>query len=400
MSNPFSKKQFLDLVKKYISGKTNPEEENFLHNYYDYFENKTDGLSDLSKTELMEMKDQMKNSIWSATALTNPVIGKMGLVFFITQNIKKTVAAAAIFIGIITVSVLWVLSKQQATKSDNTQQLAKQHNSNIKIQPGTDKAILTISDGRIITLDSAGNGIVATQSNTVISNNNNQLVYCNDKKIDLNSIPLFNTISTPMGGQYQVLLSDGTKVWLNASSSLSFPVNFYGGERKVELTGEAYFEVAKNKASPFIVKVRDMDVKVLGTHFNIMSYTDEDRIATTLLEGSVSVSKGADSRMMVPGEQLRYYNKGVVEMKSNVDVEQVVAWKNGKFHFDEADIKTIMRQLGRWYNIDVVYEGKAPETLFGGIIGKKENINQLLKIFELTGRVHFKIEGTKITIKK
>jgi len=388
-----SQNLFLKQVKRYISGKVNPKEEIFLENYYNHFENRP--FPSLPEEELDAMKMEMKGVIWAKVLLNQKVPDNNGVLIYISKNLKKNLAVAAIFLGLVIVSSIWLLRKDGGLKIATKAKIHVNRNQNI-ISPGSDKAILTLSDGSSIMLDSTENRILTDPNNTIISNKKGKIVY--KKNIVNEAIVAFNKISTPKGGMYQVVLSDKTKVWLNASSSLYYPVTFKGKERIVELTGEAYFEVATMKGQPFIVKVKDVNVKVLGTHFNIMSYNDEDKIATTLLEGSIYITKGNESKFIKPGQQMRYYANGKNEINDNVDIEQVIAWKNNKFHFEDADIRTIMRQLSRWYNINVSYEGIIPESTFGGIIGRKESINQLLKAFELTGKIHFKIEGTKIKV--
>jgi ferric-dicitrate binding protein FerR (iron transport regulator) len=194
------------------------------------------------------------------------------------------------------------------------------------------------------------------------------------------------------------VLADGTKVWLNAASSLRFPAAFAGKERIVELNGEGYFEVAKNASMPFHVRVHDMDVQVLGTHFNINAYTDETAMRTTLLEGSVQVSQGEQTQLLTPGQQAAASQNGQIQLADGVDVEEVMAWKNGMFQFQGADLETILRQAARWYDIDVEYKQRISDR-FSGQISKNVNLSQLLKILELTGKVHFEIEGRKIIVK-
>jgi len=266
----------------------------------------------------------------------------------------------------------------------------------VTVMPGRDKATLTLADGSVIDLDSSGTGRLAQQGNTRISIKEGKIVYAPHKAG--NNEMAYNTISTPRGGQYLVILPDGTKVGLNATSYGRFPVAFTGGRRVVEIAGEAYFEVARDPAMPFIAKVRDMTVEVLGTHFNIMAYGEEQKIATTLLEGSVKVSRGSDKHMIVPGQQAVWTEYGTFNLKSDVDMEEVVAWKNGKFHFNNADIRTIMRQIARWYDVDVEFENNAADIRLGGVISRKEDIRQLLNYFEIAGKVHFTIEGRKIIV--
>ncbi|MDB5087420.1 MAG: FecR family protein, partial [Mucilaginibacter sp.] len=208
---------------------------------------------------------------------------------------------------------------------------------------------------------------------------------------------LYNTVSTPRGGHYQVILPDGSQVWLNAASSIRFPTAFTDKERKVEISGEAYFEVAKNKALPFVVKVNSSEVRVFGTHFNVMAYTDEAAIKTTLLEGSVQFSNGSASCMLKPGEQSELTKSGQVKVISGVDVDNAIAWKNNMFDFENTDIESVMRQLSRWYDVDVVYNKKVNDRFFAEIPSSSK-LSEVLKALELTGKVNFDIQGRKIII--
>lgn len=285
---------------------------------------------------------------------------------------------------------------------DNPKQIV--HNATKQdIVPGGNKAILTLADGTKVILDSVNNGNITKQGNvTVIKLNDGQLAYQLSTS-STNSTPatvLYNTISTPRGGQYQLILADGSKVWLNAASSIKFPNVFVGKERKVQITGEAYFEVAHNKDMPFRVWVNDMEVEVLGTHFNVNAYTDEPSVNTTLLQGSVKVIDGSNSKIIIPGEQAQIKEGGESGIRvSNVDVNEVIAWKNGLFQFNNADIESIMRQVARWYDVSVVYEGKANETFSGGV-PRTEDVMQLLKVLEATGKVSFNLVGKQIIVKQ
>ncbi len=208
----------------------------------------------------------------------------------------------------------------------------------------------------------------------------------------------YNTITIPRGGQYQVILPDGTKVWLNSASSLKYPTVLLVNERKVERTGEGYFEVAKNKNMPFKVKFNEEEVEVLGTHFNIMAYTDEGETRATLLEGSVKISKGEFSKVLVPGEQTISQNNQANFTVRPADIESVLAWKNGIFSLQNSGIHQIMRQIARWYDVDVVYQGNLEDKVYGGRVSKSKNISEILRNLELTGTIHFKVEGRRITV--
>lgn len=272
----------------------------------------------------------------------------------------------------------------------------------INIIPGGDKAVLTLSDGSRIILDHAKNGILANQSGVSIQKTSNGKLEYSFSNLDSISLKedhsenVFNTIETPAGGKYQVNLPDGSKVWLNASSSLRFPARFLGKTREVELTGEAFFDVAKNKHMPFKVITKDQIVEVLGTRFNINSYADEGVIKTTLIEGSVKIIYKDEVVLLSPGQQFNpmQANAKVVE----ADTDEVIAWKNGYFLFKNEDIQSVMRKISRWYNVDVSYSGDIPKVGFGGNISRSKDIYEVLDVLQLTNAVHFKIEGRRIII--
>ncbi len=257
--------------------------------------------------------------------------------------------------------------------------------------PGSSKAVLTLSDGRKVELDASAKDTISRQGSTSITKANGTLQYVAN---GVAAITAFNTITTPKGGEYQVILPDGTHVWLNAASSLIYPVAFTGKERKVEVTGEAYFEVAHNRAKPFRVGSALQTVEVLGTHFNINAYTDEEGIKTTLLEGAVKVQQGKSLAILKPGKQSIAANGIAI---NDADVDAVVAWKNGKTYFKDADIPTMMRALSRWYNVDVVFSGRIPTRTFTGGIPRKSNLSTLLKILNEMN-IHAQIEGRKIIV--
>ncbi len=303
----------------------------------------------------------------------------------------RIAAAAVVFFAI---NILFILVKPGAGKEDLARAAADSTKNNT-ITPGGNKAVLTLSDGSRIVLDSTNQDTLATQGNTkVIKVNTGKLAYKNNSRE--NAPVVYNTLQTPRGGQYQLILPDGTMVWLNASSSINFPTVFEGKERTVTVTGEAYFEVAKNKSMPFNIHVKDMKVQVLGTHFNIMAYDDEGTMNTTLLEGSVKVSKGSENKILLPGQQSIVASAGNMKVV-DADVEGVIAWKNGWFQFNAYDIQTVLRQVSRWYNVEIVYEGKIPSGHFSGIVSRSNNISQVLNILEGSG-VNFRIEGRKVIV--
>lgn len=276
--------------------------------------------------------------------------------------------------------------------------LTAQHQGN-DVGPGGNKAVLILADGSEISLTDVENGQLASQSGiTITKTKDGELVY-EIAKGKAAGAAEYNTISTPAGGQYQVNLPDGSKVWLNAMSSLKYPTVLNGTERKVTLSGEAYFEVAKNAAKPFIVSTnragKAQHVKVLGTHFNVNSYLNEEVTKTTLLEGSVKVVSGALAKTLKPGQQsILGSNLQVFD----VDPTLATDWKNGNFYFNDENIESIMRKLSRWYDIDVVYSGNIPNINFGGEISRSKKLSEVLKVLETTRTIHFKIEGRRVTV--
>ncbi len=275
------------------------------------------------------------------------------------------------------------------------EQIARVDIKKTSIAPGGNKAVLTLQDGSTIVLNDAENGTLARQGNTsVVKLSNGQIVY-NEASGPADKV-LYNTMTTPRGGQYKLTLPDGTNVWLNSASSINYPTAFVGKERKVSITGEAYFEVAKDKSKPFYVTAGNQSVEVLGTHFNVMAYADEENIKTTLLEGSVKISEHTNISILKPGYQAVVANKGGITVKP-ANIDEAMAWKNGYFKFSRVDIKHIMRQISRWYDVEVIYKGDMPHDEFVGKIGRGENISQILHLLELE-HVHFKIEGKRIIV--
>lgn len=267
------------------------------------------------------------------------------------------------------------------------------------ITPGKNGALLTLADGKTMVIDSLGNGVIASQSGSEILLKNGQLVYTANNISEAGKM-VYNTITTPKGRQFQLTLCDGTKVWLNAASSLRYPTAFTGKNRYVEVTGEAYFEVAKNPHLPFQVKIDNKaEVEVLGTHFNINAYENENCINTTLLEGSVRFYNGNEKVILKPGQQAQV-SMGVnspVKVNDNVDMDKVMAWKNGFFDFDDATLEEVMRQLERWYDIDVVYEKGVPPFEFVGKMQKNLSLSEVLHGLEVS-KVHFRVEGRKVIV--
>lgn len=310
---------------------------------------------------------------------------------------RRSAAAAVIGLLVITGMLWWARSHKGETGG-----IANIYKNDIK--PGGHHALLTLANGTTIVLDSVRNGSLALQGETrVIKLDSGILSYAKtraDQKGNTGTAAtgvLYNTISTPAGGQYQVTLADGTRVWLDALSSLKYPAAFDGAERVIELTGQAYFDVSKDGNRPFRVKVGGLAVDVLGTTFNINAYPDEPSIKTTLLSGAVKLSGNHSSLLLKPGEQGQAGNGADLVLVRNADTDEALAWKNGLFYFQGAGIQTVMRQLARWYNVQVRYEGTPVSTLFDGEIGRDLTLTQVLKGMSKND-VHFRLEGNTLTV--
>ncbi len=398
------------MIEKYLSGKASHTEQQLIATYLERLE---------KDNELTPQGDpaEREHRIWTQIAATtgrkensHPLTTQR--VHFIKTAWFRYAAAIIILFGI--GAYLWITN-------NNTQHpiVAQQ---TIDIAPGKDGAILTLADGSQVILDSLGNGVIATQNGSQAVIKNGELVY--DITGEAGGEIVYNTMSTPKGRQFNLSLPDGTKVWLNAASSIRYPTVFTGKERKVEVNGEAYFEVARNMKMPFRVNVNNKaEVEVLGTHFNVNGYPNESAINTTLLEGSVRVNRTtikpdqqAQGRVndqppvvspdrsavtLKPGQQAQIDNQLVgqqeIRIVSNVDIEKVMAWKNGLFNFEDLGLEQVMRQLERWYDIEVVFEKDIPNIRFWGKMTKDVSLSGLLIGLEGSG-VHFKVEGRKLIV--
>ncbi|SDF83439.1 FecR family protein [Chitinophaga filiformis] len=287
---------------------------------------------------------------------------------------------------------VWYMLQHKATRpvANVEQQRIKQAD----IPPGADRATLTLADGTEIALDSAAHNTLAQQGNTTISKpGKGQLTYQSGSVLS-REIPQYNTLRTPRGGQFQVQLPDGSKVWLNASSSLRYPVAFTGDTRTVELNGEAYFEIAPNAAQPFMVKAAQTNIQVLGTQFNVMAYEDEASVKTTLLTGAVKVNE----KRLYPGQGASIDRQsGTLSMQEHVNTEAVIAWKNGLIQLEGEDIHAVMRLITRWYDVNVTYNAPV-NAHFRGIIPRNVPLSQVLKMLEMTGEVHFTVTDKRIIV--
>jgi ferric-dicitrate binding protein FerR (iron transport regulator) len=390
-----NKDDFYKLLDKYIAGKASKVEEQRLLNFYGSFK------SSNNESELPDM-ESLKNKIFHN--ISEKINSEEEREVSFKSNYYRSFSIAATILVALSIG-LYFYSNKTFPREEQFVEL------NVKndILPGNNKAVLTLADGSMISLDDAANGLLASQGNIAITKTDNgEIVYernISSKNKEIASHSVTNTIQTPKGGKFQVRLPDGSKVWLNSASKLSYPTAFAGKERKVILSGEAYFEIAPNKNVPFRVVSNEQIVEVLGTHFNINSYDDEDFTKTTLLEGSVRVILKSKSdvlgktKMLKPGEQSltnSMYSKIQIE---NADTEKVLAWKNGYFKFKNTPIQEIMREVERWYDVELVYDGTIPTDEFTGFISNDVNISAVLKILEQSGGVKFTVKGKKIKIK-
>ncbi|WP_031530167.1 FecR family protein [Dyadobacter crusticola] len=299
-------------------------------------------------------------------------------------------AAAAILL--LTGFGIWYHVQNSREESNSIAEIPK----STDVKPGGNKALLTLSDGSAIALDQVESGFVARQGNAEIRKAQEGILVYNAKTNERPGAVSINTLSTPKGGQYQVRLPDGSKVWLNASSSIRFPSVFAAAERKVEITGEAYFEVAKDKRKPFRVKFNESEVLVLGTSFNIMAYPEEGASKTTLVEGSVAIQNVGRNARLKPGQQAAILATGQIKTKYT-PVEEAVAWKNGEFYFQEASVEEVMRQLSRWYDVRIKYNGKIPVKQFTGRISRQVGLSEIVGMLRYAG-VNCSVENKQIII--
>lgn len=371
--------EIINLLNRYTSGKCSEEEKAIIESWYLHYKDN----SEIDITDEERIRDLQ--NVFNALLVQQ-------------QDIKihrirlYRIAASAAAAILIMIAGFYFYNPHQVNP------LAA-HINEQKIVPGGNKATLTLADGSKILLDDAKTGILAEQAGVEVQKAaDGQLIYSVSSSAgpSAGATGAYNTIETPVGGSYQVNLPDGTKVWLNAASSLSFPAKFTDGSRIVKLTGEAYFEVTKNKHMPFMVKFNDQVVEVLGTVFNINSYADEGANKTTLFEGSVKLSQNNRDVLLVPGQQAIYAKNEIKVVEA--DLEETLAWKEGYFLFKNEDIQGIMRKIARWYDVEVSYSGKVPDIGFGGKISRSTDITEVLNALQLTNSVHFKIEGRRIVV--
>ena len=402
-----NKERLQELAKKYLDGTATEEEKQALHNWYDTANDEEIEMVFINRNETAEdIPDRIFAGIRQKMLVDpgeNEKPDEMAGMPVIKRNRPAVWLAAAAAIGIIVLGAWFFMGRYNnrplANKEKTTPASHQQD-----VQAGSDKARLQLADGRVMVLEDVKDGAIQTTNGITIKKQSGQLLYDASAAEQKGEVS-YNTISTPRGGQYHVVLPDGSKVWLNASSSLRFPTAFTGKERRVQLTGEAYFEVAKNKSMPFIANVNNTEVEVLGTHFNINAYNDESTVKTTLLEGSVKVRSEVGSgkleaqttAILKPGEQAVIVKNSSLIIDHSPDIEQTMAWKNGMFQFNQTDIPAIMRQVSRWYDVEIAYEGALPVRYFSGEIPRDVPLSKMLQLLELS-EVHFKMEGQKIIV--
>lgn len=379
-----TREEYNALYEKYLSGNCTRKEREAIENYQDSI--------DLDKHHWI--KDQMGEQELVKETIHSELLSSIARQKRRQIRLRTWYTAAAVLLLILSSGLYFNNLKKSTTL------IAKTESPRFKndVLPGDNRAILTLDDGSQINLDDAQNGVLASENNTDIrKTGSGQLEYSAGNKL-IESVK-YNTLSTPMGGQYQLSLPDGSRVWLNSGSSIRFPTAFIGKERIIELKGEAFFDIRKNSKMPFIVRTNNsMDIRVLGTQFNVMAYDDEKSINTTLVEGSVQILKESGTAFLEPG-QAAILNKGTGKIKvAAADIEEAVAWKNGYFIFSNENIESIMRKVSRWYNVEVNYQGNLSNKDFVGTISRDKNISEILKMLELTGAIHFKVDGRRVTV--
>jgi len=382
-----TREEYLLLYERYISGIATPEEIASLLNYTDKFD-----IADFSDDVPIPGQEGIKQRIFGNIEARKTRLRSVRP----TRWIAWTVAASLV-LGILCETYI---SRKHADSPIPATVVSRKPGNNI--QPGTNKAILILGNGEQIDLYSTGNGRIAQAGKLTIEKvKDGQLVYAPGNAAGQpSSAVAFNTLLIPKGGQYEVTLPDGTLVWLNAASSLKYPTAFTGSERHVEMTGEAYFEVARNTVMPFTVSTGKSTVKVLGTHFNVSAYDDDPADKTALLEGAVVVGKGEKKVLLAPGQQAVVdHDAGAIAVRT-INVDDAVAWKNGYFSFRKEDLRTALRKIARWYNVDVEYQGKETNKLLGGTVSRTQTIEEILSYLELTGIAHFTIKERRIIVKE
>lgn len=383
MDNEQVDKRYLDLAEKWMTGRITPEEEAEFAAWYNAGQDTPVTVSGKFARDESQQRERMLATInWNDR-------GKGGVIIKLRSWPVRLVAATVALILCLGI-LLTVLRKDQETVQT----------ANNDIAPGKNKAVLTLSNGKKILLDDSADGEIAKQSGIKITKKTNgELVYTVVDPVSPEiTAEQINVIETPKGGQYQINLPDNTKIWLNAGSSLRYPVAFTGKDRRVTLTGEAYFEVAPDKTKPFIVVSDQTEIKVLGTHFNVMAYADEEAMNTTLLEGSVLISNSHGKQLLTPGQQARVNKANNQISVSQANLRASIAWKNGYFYFHDEDVRSIMMKVARWYDVEVVYQVGVQSPAFGGTFSRYKKLSHLLKYLHEAGDLNFKLEGRRVIV--
>lgn len=381
----------LPLIEKYRAGKASREEIERINEWYHSFDDSA--VEVVVINEEIPLEEKIKQRLFESISS-----GKKNTASRIFRKLR--IPAAAVLLLTLGMFLFFSIFKKQSTALSSADYVIAIGQVN-DIAPGGNRALLTLADGSVIILDSAANGVIGKQGDIQIEKSSDGLLtyLINGKRVSENEEAFYNTITTPKGGQYQVTLSDGTKVWLNAASSIRFPVLFTGKERKVQVTGETYFEVAKNTAMPFKVKAEASEIEVLGTHFNVNAYNDEEVIRTTLLEGKIKVSNPSSTKFLLPGQQSGITKNGMMNVLDNADTEEAIAWINGRFQFKSSGLKDILRQIARWYDVDIEYKGNVNMT-FTGQLNRSDNVSKVFEKLRLTDEINFRIMGRKIIVSR
>jgi ferric-dicitrate binding protein FerR (iron transport regulator) len=386
------KEEVQELVEKYLHNIASKEEEERLLQWYWRESNLK------SEWELNSFQSELDLKSKIYTKITEQDESETDQ-YNSEKNKFKKIGIALLFFTILALAAFFNSNQFRKSNTDKTLVVEQP----VDILPGGSKAILTLADGRKIELDESKNGILVDQGGIKVHKNSDGIIeYTFSKKEipSLNSLdpaePVFNTIETPVGGKYQLNLADGSKVWLNSSSSIRFPIFFSKDKREVELKGEAYFEVSKDSKRKFSVRSGIQTVEVLGTQFNINAYSDEKSIKTTLFEGEIRVIdlKTNHSKLLKPGEQSNVDQS--IQIRK-IDTQTEIAWKEGYFHFKKANIETVMRQLGRWYGVTARYEGNLPEHHFSGAISNNLTLLEVFEILEKSN-IHFRLDGKEVVV--
>ncbi|WP_127124897.1 FecR family protein [Pseudoflavitalea rhizosphaerae] len=302
------------------------------------------------------------------------------------HSLKRVWMAAASVLLLLTAGLYWLMTLRSTDSTVTTD-----------IQPGTNGALLTLADGKQVLLDTIRDATISLQQGVNARVVNGTLVYEQGSAEEI----VFNTVTTPKGRQYQLTLSDGTKVWLNADSRIHYPASFSGVERTVDIEGEVYFEVMKSKSVPFRVRIDNRaEVEVLGTNFNVNAYANEDALSATLLEGAVRVHGPSGIVSLKPGQQAQVPASGNIKLNDTADLEKVMAWKNGLFAFENASLQEVMQQLERWYGVDVVYKEEIPDIKFGGMMLKSLTLAEVLRLLKIMAgdELEFNLTNDRILI--